>query len=295
RPQTTENRRQKTEGRGQRAEDGQQNIGNRPERLDIPKELPKENKPQETICNLKSEIKDSQLLRLSSYSEIRNSNESPITQEQIFDKENNHNINIERHKEKDEFFSKDSKDYKDYKENKPSIFQSNILKEPILSEEAPETLNFSIENPKKQDFSLDKKLYEIVQRADLELKEARTEMNIILKPEFLGKLNMKLTMNEGILDTKFTVGNPHLKELIETNLNDLRETFSQLEVEVGNIEVSIENGFLTQRNLWDKIYNESQLTNQGFIFEPKESSQFHSNDDKLARLYWTQASFEFTA
>ncbi|MEW6482784.1 MAG: flagellar hook-length control protein FliK [bacterium] len=232
------------------------------------------------------------MLRNTSYSEIRNSNESPI---QIFDKENNHNINIERHKENDEFFSKDSKDYKDYKENKSPIFQSNILEEPILPKETPETLNFSIENPKRQDFSLDKKLYEIVQRADLELKEAQTEMNIILKPEFLGKLNMKLTMNEGILDTKFTVGNPHLKELIETNLNNLRETFSQLEVEIGNIEVSIENGFLTQRNLWEKTYNESQLTNQGFIFEPKESSQFHSNDDKLARLYWTQASFEFTA
>ncbi|MEW6103169.1 MAG: flagellar hook-length control protein FliK [bacterium] len=323
-PQTIDNKHQTPDNRQQTPNPRPQNIDHRPQRIEDKiqnSKIPEQEISKTSDHNLQNteyRIQNTEdglklnILKANPQEEIRNSkfayevscerveakicnsNKFPIPQEQIFDKENSL-INIERHKEKDEFFPKDYKDFKDYKDNKSPIFQSNILKEPISPEKTPETLNPSIENPKKQDFSLDKKLYEIVQQADLKLANAKTEMNIILKPEFLGKLNMKLTMNEGILDTKFTVGNPHLKELIETNLHNLRETFSQLEVGVGNIEVSIENGFLSQRNLWNKTYNETQPTNQSFIFEPKESFQFHLNDDKLARLYWTQASFEFTA
>ncbi|MEK9149133.1 MAG: flagellar hook-length control protein FliK, partial [Candidatus Desantisbacteria bacterium] len=141
---------------------------------------------------------------------------------------------------------------------------------------------------------LSKAIYQIVENAEIHRQKEDVEMEIFLKPEFLGKLNMKLNLtSDGILDVKFTVGTKHLKELMEQNLQNLRSTFNSLEVAVGEIGVSVDNGSNNQGNPWNKTYNENTHDQARYSFEPKIPET--PSDDRATSLYWRQASFEFTA
>ncbi|MBU2461849.1 flagellar hook-length control protein FliK, partial [bacterium] len=141
---------------------------------------------------------------------------------------------------------------------------------------------------------LSKAIHQIVENAEIHRQKEGIEMEIFLKPEFLGKLNMKLNLTEGVLDVRFTVGTRHLKELMEQNLQNLRHTFNSLEVAVGEIGVSVDNGSTNQGNLWSKTYNENTHDSARYSFEPAELLET-PQDDRATRLYWRQASFEFTA
>ncbi|HAW50384.1 TPA: hypothetical protein DCX16_05505, partial [bacterium] len=175
------------------------------------------------------------------------------------------------------------------REKHPLVFFEKTSSQSL--QDVPKVQNQSSQN---SSLSFAKKIYEIVQQAELNLKNDHVEMNISLKPEYLGKLNMKLTLTESILNTKFIVANSHLKELIEVNLHSLRDAFSSLDIIVGNIEVSIENGFLKGRHLWERTETESHAMQNVFI-EDNTSHEAFLDDEKLVRLYWQQAQFEFTA
>ncbi|MBO8159352.1 flagellar hook-length control protein FliK [Thermosyntropha sp.] len=85
---------------------------------------------------------------------------------------------------------------------------------------------------------------QIVQKAELMLKQGLSEMKIELKPEFLGKMTIKILVEEGAVTARFIAENYQVKHLLENNLNTLKQTLENqgLKVEKAEVSVQLNNG-----------------------------------------------------
>lgn len=81
---------------------------------------------------------------------------------------------------------------------------------------------------------------QIVQHSRMMTAGRRSEMEIQLKPEHLGRLRLKLSLEDGLVTARFAVENPRVGHVIEANLLQLRQVlqdaglkFHQASVDVG--------------------------------------------------------------
>lgn len=74
------------------------------------------------------------------------------------------------------------------------------------------------------------------------LGSRKSEISIQLKPENLGKLNLKLTVEDGVLNGKMVVQNDEAKGLIQSNLAQLKENLEQQGIPVSKFQVDIGGG-----------------------------------------------------
>lgn len=87
---------------------------------------------------------------------------------------------------------------------------------------------------------------QIVKKVDLLIKQNASEIKIDLKPEFLGRMTIKLVVEEGILTARFLTENQQVKHLLESNLNSLRQSLEAqgIRVEKAEVNVQLNNGGL---------------------------------------------------
>ena len=65
------------------------------------------------------------------------------------------------------------------------------------------------------------------------------ELRIILKPEQLGDVSLRIAVQNGIVTAMFVAENQRIKEIIEQNFNALRDALAQQGIEVGDLFVSV--------------------------------------------------------
>jgi len=94
----------------------------------------------------------------------------------------------------------------------------------------------------------------ISQKASAFLSKDRNEMTIQLTPEHLGKISIKIGLNDGTLTGKIYAENYSVKEIIEASLNQLRDALEEnglnitkLDVNVGDNSQNFGNGLFQQR------------------------------------------------
>ncbi len=76
------------------------------------------------------------------------------------------------------------------------------------------------------------------------VSEGVSELEMQLHPESLGNLHVKLTAKEGMVTAQFTAQNEAVKNVLESQMIQLKETFKEQGVTVENIEVEVQtNGF----------------------------------------------------
>ncbi|MGQ9629611.1 MAG: flagellar hook-length control protein FliK [bacterium] len=83
---------------------------------------------------------------------------------------------------------------------------------------------------------------QIVQRVQVLSGDGKTTMHIALKPEFLGRVTLHLESQDGVMTAKFFTENFRVKELIESNLAQLRQSLSEHNLEFAKIEVMVGSG-----------------------------------------------------
>lgn len=71
-----------------------------------------------------------------------------------------------------------------------------------------------------------------------------TQLHIDLQPEFLGKVNLKLSYADGVVTAKLVADNPQVKDIIQTNLPMIRDSLAQNGIRLQSVEVSTFNSFL---------------------------------------------------
>ena len=83
---------------------------------------------------------------------------------------------------------------------------------------------------------------QIVDRARVLKFPDRTEVEIRLKPESLGRVVLKVSMESGRLSARFEVSDPEVRTVIETRMDDLRRDLAEQGLQVQSLAVSVGDG-----------------------------------------------------
>jgi hypothetical protein len=93
---------------------------------------------------------------------------------------------------------------------------------------------------------------------------ARSEMQLILKPEYLGTVKLKLSVEDSSVKALMQVENPEVKRIVQANLPQLKQALCEQGLKIEQCDVSLSNG----KGWWE---NQSKPTweNNLFNFEKK--------------------------
>jgi len=119
--------------------------------------------------------------------------------------------------------------------------------------------------------------------------ESVSEISIKLKPDTLGKLTIRLIMENGELTAKFIAENQKVKETIESNFTELKDALVQKGINIQNLSVSIGNqgrwGYENQ-NLWNWKNNNKRNSYIGDVeVELEEKSIVYNNPYNINEGY----------
>ncbi|WP_317367317.1 flagellar hook-length control protein FliK [uncultured Tyzzerella sp.] len=146
-----------------------------------------------------------------------------------------------------------------YQENSKNNNQSSLFEEKIVEKVAEQnnkqgvfsisevsnstrTLNLSL--PKTQvlkNINTSDVVAQIMEKIKFSIKPDISEVKMLLKPEQLGEVSLKIATQNGIVTAQFIAENQKVKEIIESNFNQLRDMLSEQGVDVGALEVNVSN------------------------------------------------------
>jgi len=140
--------------------------------------------------------------------------------------------------------------FKQNDEQEYTVVNDNILAS--QQEKIDQTINVNV---LKNEIVEPKQFINLIsQKASAFLSKDRNEMTIQLTPEHLGKISIKIGLNDGTLTGKIYAENYSVKEIIEANLNQLRDALEEnglnitkLDVNVGDNTQNFGNGLFQQR------------------------------------------------
>lgn len=104
---------------------------------------------------------------------------------------------------------------------------------------------------------------QIVEKARIMVKDNKSTVTIQLKPEFLGKLHIQLTVEEGVLTARFIASNNQVKEMLEGGINQLRMVLENTGIRLERAEVSTDLGQTASFSGYDS-WNWQQEQQSGF-------------------------------
>ena len=81
---------------------------------------------------------------------------------------------------------------------------------------------------------------QIVEGARIQVENGETKAKIFLQPPSLGKLNLQIITKEDQVKVTFFAENSQVKEIIESNLSQLRQSFVQQGLRVENFDVFVD-------------------------------------------------------
>ncbi|MBU7008270.1 flagellar hook-length control protein FliK [Phosphitispora fastidiosa] len=80
---------------------------------------------------------------------------------------------------------------------------------------------------------------QIIQKVKLAAAPGTSEMQIELKPEFLGRLKLTVSTENGLVTARFNTHSPQVKAVIEANLAALRDSLADQGIKVDQLSVTV--------------------------------------------------------
>lgn len=111
---------------------------------------------------------------------------------------------------------------------------------------------------------------QVVQKAELLFTHKLSELRIDLKPEFLGRLTIKVMVEEGIVTARFIAENQQVKHMLESNLHTLRQNLESQGIRVERTEVSVQ---LNNGGMFDGSEGSRQ-----YLWEEGQFSERHQRE-----------------
>ncbi|MFZ5352080.1 MAG: flagellar hook-length control protein FliK [Bacillota bacterium] len=143
----------------------------------------------------------------------------------------------------------------------------SILKQNDIKTNSAENVERAAEIPKTEIVK------QIVRKAEVILKDGKSEMNMKLEPEHLGKLMLKIVVEKGQVEAKFVAESYKVKEAIEANFNQLKDMLQDKGISVQSFSVSVgqegrEFNNNNNMNIWkEAIRDNSKRTSAGSYAE----------------------------
>ncbi|MDR1689579.1 MAG: flagellar hook-length control protein FliK [Clostridiales bacterium] len=82
---------------------------------------------------------------------------------------------------------------------------------------------------------------QVTEQIKADIKGSASEVKMLLRPESLGELTLKIAVENGIVTAQFTAESQRVKEIIESNFAQLQSALSQSGMNVGALSVSVSN------------------------------------------------------
>jgi flagellar hook-length control protein FliK len=126
------------------------------------------------------------------------------------------------------------------KQNKPvTADMTAIGLEQAVIEDNAEIITNQAETPRTQTLSKAEIINQIVKKAEIVFTDVQSEMRMQLEPENLGRLNLKIAVERGLITAKFTAESYEVKQIIESSFNELKDMLQEKGLEVQNFSVSV--------------------------------------------------------
>ncbi|GAB6137652.1 flagellar hook-length control protein FliK [Halanaerobaculum tunisiense] len=106
-------------------------------------------------------------------------------------------------------------------------------------------------------------LQQITEKSNLSAKKAGDKITLQLEPKSLGKLQIKLGLDNGTMTAKILTENSNVKDLLDGNLGQLKAALDQKDLQIEQLEVSVSHE--------EEKFNEQQ-------FEDSDSNRQHKFD-----------------
>lgn len=93
--------------------------------------------------------------------------------------------------------------------------------------------------PGTQQIKFENILEQLVEKAQVHVGDEGSEMSLHLKPDHLGKLSMKISVEKGIVIAKFVAESHMVKEILESNFQALKNALNEKGLGVQEMSVSV--------------------------------------------------------
>lgn len=107
----------------------------------------------------------------------------------------------------------------------------------------------SLKSQDVQSFIVKDIINQIQGKIKADIKGTVSEIRMLLKPENLGEISLKVLTENGIVTAKILADNHKVKEILESNLNELKQSLSENGIEVTELSVSVGQDDSSQRQL----------------------------------------------
>ncbi|MFA5523319.1 MAG: flagellar hook-length control protein FliK [Tissierellales bacterium] len=232
-----------------------------------------ENKTMDKLGNLNAKIvlneKDFSLKSVNEEKDLVNSKEIQL----VDDIDTQTNIRIKEHN-----------GFSHFNDNNFNFFEKDLSNELNLATKQGTTI-------------LDKEniFEQIVDQVKIDMGK-KDEIRIKLKPDFLGEISLKLSSEKGVITAKAYVENYSIKQLIESNLDTLKESMKELGLKFEALDVSVgkDSGFeKNNKNAWKQT--QRIKTNKHSIDNIKEKIAYEENVMQIVGgLYSAEGNIDIT-
>ena len=108
---------------------------------------------------------------------------------------------------------------------------------------------------------------QIIQSGKLKLLGEKQEIEIQLKPEYLGKLALKVTAENGVLTARFLVENHQVSRMLDQNLANIRQTLAEQGISLEQVQVEVgdpRSNFQEQQKAWSERQEKEDSQSEPF-------------------------------
>lgn len=130
------------------------------------------------------------------------------------------------------------------------------------------------------EISKEELIKQIVDKANIILDEDSSEIRIKLKPEVLGELLLKVEVEKGVVVAKAIVDNYRAKELIETNLLQLKEGLEEQGLDIKTFKVQIGNNSDFDREQREEFFQNNRK-NKKIKFRKESISNINNYEENI--------------
>jgi len=151
-------------------------------------------------------------------------------------------------------------------EGNSSKKSSNILPTADLATSQSMTFTKALDNVQAQapkELNSSDVLSQINSKLDTLQDENTTKVTIVLKPEGLGKINLELINGKDGLVAKMTTDSAQVKQLLDKNLDSLRDTLGSQGVAVNTVSVKVDETQKQSNNMFSFDDGQARGDNQG--------------------------------
>ncbi len=128
---------------------------------------------------------------------------------------------------------------------------------------------------------------ELARAAGIILRDGGSgEIRLVLKPESLGSVRVRLNLSDNVIDGKIFVDNPEVKHVLEGSIDSLTRALSADGFKTASLQVSVSgNGGEDQRRDRDPLAVARIETERGFADAVADMERFTGWDDLLVNLF----------